>query len=80
MTTLRENLIEIFDLYCTSNGASPATISSHVLNGGGEIGRIINGGDVTTGKFERAIHWFDANWPDGAVWPEGLVRPSQLVA
>lgn len=80
MTTMREKLIEIFDLYCALKGVSPSTVSSRVLNGGGVLDRIINGGDVSTGNFERAIHWFDANWPDGAVWPEGLVRPSQLVA
>ncbi len=80
MLTLRQQLLGVFDAYCAARRLAPATVSSAVFNGGHVIERIREGGDVTTGRFESAVRWFAANWPEGAAWPEGIARPEPRAA
>jgi hypothetical protein len=73
--TLREQLLTLFEGYCASRTLSPSRVSTLVFNGGHVIERITSGGDVTTGRFEHAVQWFSANWPDGTPWPDDIPRP-----
>lgn len=83
MMTLREQLIHIANIYAAASrtrgkegGATMSTVSTRVFKDGKTLGRVIDGGDVTTGNFENAIRWFSANWPDGVEWPEAVERPA----
>jgi hypothetical protein len=78
--TLREHLIHLADSYGTAKNLSRSRVSTLVFNGGHVLNRVAEqDGDVTTATFERAVRWFDANWPDDLPWPADLPRPS-LVA
>jgi hypothetical protein len=80
-TTMRDKLIELADLYCLKKKRARATISTVVFGNGNILDRMARGeADVVTATFERAVKFFDANWPDDVPWPEGLQRPSLVAA
>lgn len=87
MTTLRDKLILLARTYAGAVGArgradGPALsgISTKIFNDGKTLDRIVGGGDIVTGNYERALQWFSDNWPDGAPWPEAVTRPVPRVA
>lgn len=67
-------------MFCEAKGLSRSRVSTIVFNGGGVLDRVAEGGDVTTGNFERGIKWFSDNWPPGTGWPEGIARPEKQEA
>ncbi|WP_180901966.1 hypothetical protein [Martelella soudanensis] len=76
MTTLRENLVLVGDVFCAAKGIGRKRLSTLVLNRGSTLDRLASGdSDVTTGTYERAMIWFSDHWPEGADWPEGIERP-----
>lgn len=72
---LRDQLTHTTDRYCELTGMSRSRLSTIILSGGTRIQRIAEGGDVSTGTFERAMQWLSDNWPDGGRWPDGVPRP-----
>lgn len=73
--TLRDQLIRTFKAYCTAVGRSEARVSTLLFGSGGRWTRLLADGDVTTGRWERAMLWLSDHWPDGAEWPAGITRP-----
>lgn len=61
--------------YAELTGISLSTLSTKLLNGGMQLKRIADGGDLNTRKFEQAMLWLSANWPEGVAWPDGVERP-----
>lgn len=77
---LRQQLVTLADCYLASIGRARATLSTTLLKDGKILDRLARGeADVTTVTFERAVLWFDQNWPTDLPWPAGVARPS-LVA
>lgn len=68
-------LLAVVDAYETATLASDTTVSSRIFNDGKKIGSLRTGADIMTRKYNAALVWFSANWPEGAVWPEGVSRP-----
>jgi hypothetical protein len=75
MKPLRDQLLTLCDAYCEAKKLSRSRASTLIFNGGHVIDRVANGGDVTTGNFEKALVWFSRNWPEGAAWPTDVSRP-----
>jgi hypothetical protein len=73
-------LLELCDAYAVRKVLTLSRISTVVFNDGKVIARLKSGADITVGRLEGAIKWFDAHWPDDLPWPEGLARPSLLPA
>lgn len=78
--TLREQILVVADTFAAASGIGRKRVSTLVMKGGGKLDAIADGGDLTTGSFERAMAWFSLNWPAGAVWPEGVARPEKFPA
>lgn len=72
---LHEQLIVVSDAYCTAVGVGRKRVSTIVLNRGARLDEIAGGGDIGTKVFEKAMQWFDENWPSGTPWPAGVDRP-----
>jgi hypothetical protein len=72
---LREQLLTTADRFGLLAGIGRKRVSTIVLNRGSKLDDIADGGDLTTGTFERAMQWFSDNWPDDASWPENVERP-----
>lgn len=72
-------LIQLSERYASARGLSISRVSTLVFADGKVLTRISKGGDLTTGRFEAAISWFSANWPEGAAWPAEIDRPVSIV-
>ena len=73
---LRQHLICALEAYASAKGLSTSRVSTLVFNHGDMHSRLVEGKDITVGRLEDAVKWFDANWPDDVPWPDGLPRPS----
>ncbi|MBB3315137.1 hypothetical protein FHT77_000979 [Rhizobium sp. BK181] len=78
--TLREQLITIADAYAEASGFGRKRLSTIVFNRGAKLDDIVDGGDLATGTFERALQWFSDNWPESVAWPDvgPLRRPEPV--
>jgi hypothetical protein len=55
---------------------SLARVSTLVFNEGKKLEAIASrGADLATGRFENAMRWFSAHWPEGCDWPSDVPRP-----
>lgn len=69
-------LLKLAENYAGVRGLSLSRVSTLVFSDGKVLARLSSGGDITTGRFEGAIEWFGANWPDGHLWPSDV--PKQI--
>ncbi|NSZ47964.1 hypothetical protein G6L63_08555 [Agrobacterium vitis] len=76
---MRDQIIVVADLYAAHCGVSRKTVSWQVLSRSTKLDNIVDGGDITTGIFERAMQWFSDRWPDDLVWPDGITRPQRAL-
>ncbi len=72
---LRDQLICAADAFCGATGMSKSRLSTIILSGGKRLAMIEQGGDLGTERFEAAMLWLSANWPEGLDWPDGIARP-----
>jgi hypothetical protein len=71
-----EHLTILADVYGSAVNVEDKTISSRVFQDSKKLGAIRAGADITVGRFNAALEWFSANWPDGAAWPNDVPRPA----
>ncbi len=71
----RAHLISLIEAYSEAKGLSPSRVTTLVMNSGAVFGHLVQGGDITVGRYERAVLWFSTNWPADVAWPEGVSRP-----
>lgn len=77
---MRDQILVVADFYAARCGVGRKRVSTIVMNRGSKLDDIAEGGDLTTGIFERAMAWFSDNWPEGLDWPAGVPRPVRSVA
>lgn len=51
------------------------TLSFRVFGDSKKLAALRDGADITVGRFNAALAWFDKNWPADAVWPEAVNKP-----
>ena len=78
MSHLKSQLLKVADAYATARGLSRSRVSTIVFNAGMTLDRLASGKDLTTGNYEKAMHWFHRNWPHGVRWPTGVSRPKEV--
>lgn len=78
MMPLTAQLILVTDAFCAASGTTRAAVGGRIFNDGKRFAAIAAGNDLQTRSYERAMAWFDANWPEGAAWPEDVDRPSAV--
>ena len=69
-------LMAVIDAYEAATGLPDSTVSSRVFSDGRKVGHLRGGSTITMDRFAKALRWFSANWPEGAVWPRGVDRPA----
>lgn len=74
------HLITLADIYRKATKVEDKTLSSRVFDDGKKLGAIRAGKEITVGRYNAALEWFSANWPEGAVWPDGVPRPANAEA
>ena len=70
-----DHLLTIADAYGQAAKVEDKTISSRVFQDSKKLGAIRGGADITVGRYNAALEWFSANWPDDATWPHDVPRP-----
>ena len=73
--TLIDQIRAVAGAYCAARGLSRSRVSTIVFGDGQKLDQIEGGADLTTRRYEAALRWFAANWPEGAPWPRGVPRP-----
>ena len=70
------HLLSVTDAYKSALGIEDTTVSARVFNDSKKLTALRTGADITVGRYNGAMHWFSANWPEGAVWPASVARPA----
>lgn len=77
---MTDQLVLVAKAYCEARDLSLARVSTLIFNDGKKLDGIATRGvDLSTARFEHAMEWFSANWPDGAEWPKKVNRPPAAV-
>lgn len=67
------HLLYVADAYKAAAGVEKDTTVSHrVFGDTKKIEALRAGGDITVGRFNAAMAWFRANWPESKVRPPVL--------
>lgn len=70
-----DTLIRIADQFlANSEGLREVTLSYRVFDDTKKLAALRGGADITLGRFNAAMFWFAANWPEGQELPQAL-RP-----
>jgi hypothetical protein len=69
------HLIDLAEVYARSEAVEEKTVSNRVFGDSKKLTAMRSGGDITVGRFNAAVRWFSANWPEGVDWPNGIPRP-----
>lgn len=76
MLTLKDRLLAVLTTYAEARKLSLSRVSTLVFGDGKVIDRLQGESDITTSRYEGAMVWLSANWPDGAEWPQDVPRPA----
>lgn len=74
------DILSLAHAYCLAAGVPLSTVSARVFDDGKRLQQIREGGGITLARYNKALCWFSANWPDNAVWPSHVERPLTEVA
>ncbi len=69
-------LLTLCKAYAIGTDCSDKTVSYRVFGDSKKITALKDGADITVSRFNDAIKWFSANWPDGLAWPKDVERPT----
>jgi hypothetical protein len=72
----RQHLIALMETFAAAKGISPGRVGQILFSSGAKYDQLVAGADINVGRFEDAVKYLDAHWPDDLPWPEGLARPS----
>lgn len=74
LRTTKQNLLQIADTFiAASDGLRDVTLSYWVFGDSKKLAGLRGEADITLGRFDAAMTWFAAHWP------EGLAMPPQLM-
>jgi hypothetical protein len=69
------DIVLLAEAYAAATGNSVNTVSTKVFADGKRVNAIREGKGITLRRFNDALAWFSANWPENAVWPATVTRP-----
>lgn len=69
------HLVRAADAYGLALEIERSTVSWRLFGDGKKLAALVEGADIQVRRFEGAMRWLSANWPEGAVWPDGVPRP-----
>lgn len=63
-----------------ATGIKRVTLSWRLFADSKKLKAIMDGGDLQTQRFDKAVQWFSDNWPEAMPWPVTLSRPERQEA
>ena len=73
-----QHLLIVAGAYGSALGIEDKTVSSRVFDDSKKLSALRSGSDLTVSRFNDALRWFSANWPEGTDWPDDVMRPLTL--
>lgn len=71
------HLLELADEYQRVTAVGDTTLSFRVFGDSKKLAALRANADITTQRFNAAVTWFSANWPEDAAWPVDVIdRPA----
>ena len=70
------HLLALADAYKRATALEDVTVSHRLFGDSKKLSALRAGADITLGRFNAALVWFDANWPEGAKWPDDVTKPA----
>lgn len=70
-------ILKLADAYAAATDVREVTLSHRLFGDSKKLGALRNGADITVGRFNAALLWFSANWPDNVAWPAAIDRPAE---
>lgn len=77
MLSVRD-LLTLADAYRGTVPVEDKTLSFRIFGDSKKLAALRGESDITVGRFNDAMLWFSANWPEGLAWPEGVARPEPM--
>lgn len=71
-----QHLLDVAEAYRIAEGIEDKTVSNRVFADAKKLTALQCGADITISRFNDALRWFSANWPDKAEWPVAVARPT----
>lgn len=68
-------LVAVADAYKRATALEDVTVSYRAFGDSKKLAGLRGAADITVKRFNQAMLWFSANWPEGAEWPAGVPRP-----
>lgn len=69
------HLLKLADEYQRVSSVEDKTLSFRVFGDSKKLSALRVKADITTQRFNAAVNWFAANWPEKAKWPREIERP-----
>ena len=69
------HLIALADEYQRACPIEDKTLSFRIFGDSKKLTALRGTSDLLTGRYNAAIAWFSANWPEKAKWPAEVARP-----
>lgn len=74
------HLLRLADAYQSATALEDVTLSHRIFGDSKKLAALRAGADITVTRFNNALLWFSANWPNPVEWPADVVRPDSPVA
>lgn len=72
------HLLTVADAYMAATSVKEVTLSHRLFGDSKKLTALREGADITVGRFNGAMRWFDENWPEAAEWPANVGKPMTL--
>jgi len=69
-------LLAVANAYSQATGRSLARIGTIIIDRSVLFARLAEGKTCTVETYDKSMHWFSDNWPEGLEWPDGIERPA----
>jgi hypothetical protein len=79
-TELKRHLLSLVESYASALGIGVTTVWRQAINDPAFQERLRSDNTITLRTYDRAVAWFDQNWPEGQAWPVEIPRPIERAA
>jgi hypothetical protein len=70
-----KHLTALSQEYMRATGTKEVTLSYWIFADSKKLKSLRDDADITVGRYNQALDWFDCNWPPNGIWPAEVDRP-----
>lgn len=77
---LKSHLLSLVGVYAEALGIGVTTVWRQAINDPAFQERLRSENTITLRTYDKAVAWFDENWPESLSWPTDIPRPVERAA